>query len=114
MAVVVDLPWVPAIATPSRSCMIWPSISAYLMVLRPYRPAAWNSALVSLTAAVRTTRSISRLSNSPICPRLICAPCLVSSMVWALGLGSEPVTMAPLSRSMRASPFIPLPPMPMK
>ena len=35
MALVVDLPWVPATATPNRSPMTSPSISAYLTVLRP-------------------------------------------------------------------------------
>ena len=36
------------------------------------------------------------------------------SNVTVLGLGSEPVTTAPLSISMRANPLMPHPPMPMK
>jgi hypothetical protein len=70
--------------------------------------------LLSFTAALRTTKSTSRLSNSPICPRLILTPCRASSIVCALGFGSEPLTVAPLSISMRASPLIPQPPIPMK
>src|SRR5665213_292357 len=36
-----------------------------------------------------------------------------SKVCW-LGLGSDPLTAAPLSSSMRAKPLMPLPPMPMK
>src|SRR5262245_56782217 len=42
------------------------------------------------------------------------APRLPSSKVMLLGFGSEPVTIAPLSSSMRANPLMPHPPMPIK
>ena len=47
-------------------------------------------------------------------PREIFAPRPTSSNVCGLGFGSEPVTIAPSSKSMRASPLMPHPPMPMK
>src|SRR4051794_6025911 len=114
IAVVVDLPCVPATATPSRSCMICPSSSAYFTTRKPYRQAARYSALVSLIAAVRTTRSVSAERSSPCCPREIRAPRRPSSVVCSLGVGSEPETTAPQSIRMRASPFIPDPPIPIK
>src|SRR3954452_11432462 len=112
--VVVVLAWVPEVAMANRSCMTWPRSWAYFRWGRPSFLAARNSGLESGTAAVRTTRSTSRLSSSPSCVREIFAPRLASSMAASLKLGSEPVTVAPASRRTRARPAIPHPPMPMK
>ena len=113
---VVDLPCVPAIATPNRSSITWPEQLGIFdgladrIARRPGIPR-WNLC----TAAVRTTRSISRDQQlAHLVAGDLARRARASSSVCALGFGSEPLTIAPLSRSMRASPLIPQPPMPIK
>ena len=73
MALVVDLPWVPATATPNRSPITIPSIWAYLTVLSPRAEAAIISRFLSGTAAVRTTKIDFWIQQFPeLVPRNFC------------------------------------------
>src|SRR5579875_3471464 len=112
-AVVVVLPWVPAIAIPSARAVSRPSTSAWLSTGMPRARAARTSGLSWATAAVTTTRSAAS-TCAAAWPVYTGTPWATSASDAGPGRASQPETPWPRSRNRRASPLMPEPPIPTK
>ncbi len=113
MAVVVVLPWVPATAMLYRFLISQASICPLFSTGVCLFLASTTSGLFAGTAEETTTRDAPPRFSSA-CPAYTVAPSFTNSRVMGERRRSDPETLYPLCKSMRAIALRPMPPMPTK